>query len=141
MRDDEWLINRFYFIWNKHFPEIERKNQIVVRFKGKWKNKFGHIKKRDEKTEIVLNSLFKHEEIPEYIIDVTLAHEIIHYMHGFHSPFPKLYRYPHYGGVVRKELKKRGFTLQLRWEREFIKEKWPSIYDTLNPKPSKLFTI
>lgn len=140
MRDDEWLINRLYFIWNNYFSDIERKNQIIIKFKGRWKNKFGHIKKRDEKTEIALNGLFRHEEIPEYLIDVTLAHEIVHYIHGFNSPFPKQYRYPHYGGVVRRELKKRGFALHLRWEREFVKEKWPALYDSLNSKPGKPFT-
>lgn len=142
MRDDEWLINRFYLIWNKHFSDIEKKNHVLVRFKGRWKNKFGHIKRlKDGNTEIVLNGLLKHEEIPDYIIDVTLAHEIVHYSHGFNSPLPKLYRYPHYGGIVRKELKNRGFNLELRMERNFIKEKWQAIHDSLNPKPHKLFTI
>ena len=49
------------------------------------------------------------EIIPEYIIDLTLAHEMIHYMHGFNSPLPKQFRHPHAGSVVDRELKKRGF--------------------------------
>ena len=45
-----------------YFPEIERKNHIIIKFKGKWRNKFGHIKKlKGNNTEIVVNYLFKDE--------------------------------------------------------------------------------
>ena len=50
-----------------------------------------------------------HELIPEYVIDTTVAHELVHYMHGFFSPHQRLYKHPHKGGIVTKELKKRGF--------------------------------
>ena len=61
MRDESWLINRFYFIWQTYFPEVEKRNHVIARWKGKWRNKFGHIKKlKDNNTEIVINSLFTH---------------------------------------------------------------------------------
>ena len=129
MRNQEWLDNRLSRIWQLFFTEVERKNKIIIKFKGKWKNKFGHIKLlRDKSTEIAINSLFKHEEVPEYMLDLTIAHELVHYMHGFQSPHPRLFKYPHQGGIVNKELKKRGFRDALLLERKVFRKEWPEIY-------------
>ena len=134
MRDESWLINRFYFVWQAYFPEVEKRNHVVTRWKGKWRNKFGHIKKlKDNNTEIVINSLFKDERIPEYVIDITLAHEIVHYMHGFNSPHEKQFKYPHQGNIVNRELKKRGLDSYLKMEKRFVKEKWPNIVKEFKP--------
>jgi len=126
MRDDLFLAERLNQIWNMLFPEVERKNNIIVRFKGKWRNKFGHIKLlKDKTTEIAINSHFKNLEIPEYIIDLTLAHELVHYMHGFNSPLEKRFRHPHKGNIVNRELVNRGFGSMLRLEKAFVRQKWP----------------
>lgn len=131
MRDDEWLNNRLNQIWTLLFSEVEKKNNVIVRFKGKWRNKFGHIKRiKNIDTEICVNGLFKNEVVPECIIDITLAHELIHYMHGFNSPHERKYKYPHQGGIVKKELLKRGFGHSLRLEKKFIKE-WRTLYKEL----------
>lgn len=134
MRDDNWLAKRLDHIWQLLFPELEKKNQVNVSFKGKWKNKFGHIKRIGQDTEIVVNSLFKEDIIPEYVIDVTLAHELIHYMHGFNSPHKQKYKHPHAGGIVTRELKKRGFGHMLNLEREFVQKDWFPLYEKLNPR-------
>jgi len=131
-RDDQWLIEKMNNIWNSLFPEVERKNNVVIRFKGKWKNKFGHIKRMKNKdTEIVINSLFKDLNVPAYIINLTIAHELVHYMHGFNSPHKQLYKHPHKGGVVNKELRKRGYSGLLKLERKWIKEEWPKIHNIM----------
>lgn len=130
MRDNSWLELRLNQIWQLLFPEVERKNNVLIKFKGKWKNKFGHIKKIKDSTEIAVNGFFQNELIPEYIIDITIAHELIHYMHGFNSPFPKLFKYPHQGGIVNRELHRRGFSHMIRKEKEFLKE-WPKLYKIL----------
>lgn len=135
MRNSEWLKQKLEFIWNSKFTDVEKKNNIVVKFKGSWKNKFGHIRKlKDKSTEIGVNKLFVNEEIPEYIIDLTIAHELVHYMHGFHSPHKKLYKHPHKGGVVNKELKLRGYSEALKLERKFVKSIWIDLYKTLKQK-------
>lgn len=134
MRDDEWLAQKLNQIWQLLFPEIERKNNVVIRFKGKWKNKFGHIKRlKNKDTEIAINSLFKNELVPEYVIDTTIAHELIHYSHGFQSPLPRRHRHPHAGGIVRRELLKRGFGHMIRKEKKFTKREWPRIFGQLYP--------
>ncbi len=135
MRDDSWLNTRLDQIWKILFPEIEKKNNVVIRFKGRWKNKFGHIKRlKDGGSEIAINSLFSNLIVPEYMIDVTIAHELVHYMHGFNSPHEKKYKHPHKGGVVEKELKRRGFGHLIRLEKEFSQRRWRHVYGSLKPK-------
>lgn len=134
MRNDQWLNLRLNQIWNSFFPDIQKNNNVIIKFKGRWKNKFGHIKKlKNKNTEIAVNGLFKDEKIPEFIINITIAHELVHYSHGFNSPLPKKFRYPHQGGVVKKELIERGFSNSLKKEKYFIKKEWPLIYKELMP--------
>ena len=109
MRDDIWLKVKLDSIWEMLFPEVIKPNNVNVLFKGKSLRRFGCIKKKKKDSIIEINSLFRDERVPEYIIDITLAHELVHYSHGFNSPLPKKYQYPHKGGIVDKELIKRGF--------------------------------
>ncbi len=132
-RDDAWLISRMMTVWDSWFSDVERKNKVIVRWKGRWKNKFGHIRMRNGVTEIAVNGLFKSNEVPEEIVDMTIAHEICHYCHGFQSPLEKKYSHPHKFGVVRKELISRGLKNSLKREREFMK-KWYNIYRQLAPE-------
>jgi hypothetical protein len=132
MRDNIWLEKKAEKIWTFLMPEIKKLNTIHLIFKGKWKNKFGHIKKlKDGSTEIAVNSLFRNEEVPNFIIYITIAHEFIHYMHGFQSPHPKMFRYPHQGGIVNKELIKRGFGFLLILEKQWVKCNWIKIIHSL----------
>src|SRR3989344_197168 len=104
MRDNAWLAQKLNELWANYFPDVERRNNVFIRFKGRWKNKFGHIKQLKTKdTEVCVNGLFSNESVPEYIIDLTIAHEVVHYSHGFQSPHEKRFEYPHQGGIVRKE--------------------------------------
>ena len=138
MRDEQWLKERLDHMWDLLFSDVERKNTVIIRFKGRWKNKFGHIKMLQNKdTEIVVNSLFKHESVPEGMIDATIAHELVHYMHGFSSPHERKYTHPHAGGIVTRELKKRGFGHILAFEREFAKGDWQRIHRELVGVPRK----
>jgi hypothetical protein len=65
---------------------------------------------RDAKiSTILINRLFQLEIVPVEVVDATIAHELTHYLHGFSSPLEQKFSTPHAGGVVTKELKKRGF--------------------------------
>ena len=131
MRDDLWLNQRFEKIWDLLFADVKKLNNVVVRFKGNWRNKFGHIRKLNDDSEIAVNGAFKDERIPEFMIDLTLAHELIHYMHGFSSPHKRMFRYPHQNKAVDNELKKRGFGYLKRLERKWIKEDWVRLRNNL----------
>ncbi|MEM4266491.1 MAG: hypothetical protein QW404_00345, partial [Candidatus Nanoarchaeia archaeon] len=140
MRDNFWLASRLDRIWYAYFYDVERANNVFVRFKGRWKNKFGHISmKNDHSSEIVVNSLFRDERIPEGIIDATIAHEIIHYMHGFQSPHKRMYKHPHAGGIVTREMKRRGFAHIIYEEREFVQRHWLRLYNEITKKKPKSF--
>lgn len=133
MRDDNFLNEKLDQIWQSLFPDVERKNKVIIRFKGKWRNKFGHIKLlKNKDTEIVINGLFKDQRIPDYIIYLTIAHELVHYMHGFNSPLEKKYKHPHKGGIVNRELKKRGLNYFITLEREFVKKEWSNLLKEFN---------
>jgi hypothetical protein len=137
MRDNRWLANRLMELCQKHFSDVPIENVILVRFGRASRTRFGSIiarKKnsyRQEVTYITINSLFKDESVPEYVIDATLMHEFVHYAHGFHSPLKQRYKYPHKGGIVDKEIRQRGggelLTQQSKWikqsYREFLKSK------------------
>ena len=131
MRDDEFLKKRLDAIWVLLFDDIPKLNNVVIKFKGKSKNKFGHIKKIGKDTEIVVNELFRFDDVPEYTIDVTIAHELSHYAHGFNSPLKKKYKHPHKGGVVTKEMKSRGFDKMIKMEKMFFKNEWTRIYERI----------
>ena len=138
MRDEEWLATLFHELWDSKFPDVKKRNNVLVRWKGSWKNKFGHIKRlKNKDTEIVVNSFFKDERVPKEIIELTLAHELIHYMHGFNSPLPRQYKNPHKGGIVTKELKKRGFSHLIKKENLFVKKEWKDIYLFLSGKKNE----
>ncbi len=133
MRDQEWLDVRFNQIWSLFFPDIEKKD-VFVRWKGKWKNKFGHIKKTKKGTEIAINTLFQDLRVPEDMIKLTIAHEITHYMHGFHSHLPKQHYHPHKGGIVDKVLIEKGFGYALKREKDWYKNEWLPMYFQLFPE-------
>lgn len=138
MRNNNWLHSKLYQVWGGFFNDIPQKNDVVINFKGRWKTKYGHITLKNNRTEIIVNGLFKDERVPEYIITLTIAHELTHYAHGFQSPLPRLYRYPHAKGVVRRELLKRGFKDLLKEEKNFSKGEWPKLYSSLISSPSEM---
>ncbi len=143
-RDNLWLEKRLNQIWQTHFPDVKKINRVYIIFGRKARNVFGSIKARGPKqpfrtpgrypkpsiwlpqsiTIITINGNFKNPEIPNEIIDLTIAHELVHYAHGFSSPHPQLYQYPHQGSVVTKELIKRGLSDQLKFQKTWIKNYW-----------------
>jgi len=113
MRTNTWLAERLHTIHQQYFADVPIKNTIYVRFGRTSRTRLGSIISKPDKkhtlpvTYISINSLFKDEIVPEFVIDATLAHEFAHYTHGFHSPLEQLYEYPHRGDVVNKELRNR----------------------------------
>ncbi len=109
-RDDNWLLSRLDSIWSKYFFDISQKNKVYISFGRGAKYRFGSIRlnPRDKSSRILINGMFRDPKFPEEIVDHTIAHELVHYAHGFSSPNPKMHSYPHRGGVVDKELNARG---------------------------------
>lgn len=135
MRDNEWLENRMEYIQRKHFADAKIDNALLIRFGRRAMRVLGSIRKNPERsildklsgkfdTQIIINGHFRDENIPEYVIDAVIGHELCHYIHGFSSPLPQLARHPHKGGIVNYEMAKRGLgDLELE-QKKWIKGNW-----------------
>lgn len=135
MRDNKWLADLLHSLHTTYFSDVTIENTILVRFGRASRTRFGSIIAKPTVgyrlpvTYININSLFKDEEVPDYVIAGTLLHEFVHYVHGFHSPLQQKYRYPHQGGIVNREIRERGageiLDLQTKWikahYRDFLK--------------------
>jgi len=135
MRNNEWLENRLEFLQRKYFADLNIPNTLSVKFGRRAKTRLGSIKKVFPKsllermtgkfeTEILITGYFKDARITEYVIDATIGHELCHYAHGFSSPLPQITNHPHRGGLVSKELKKRGMGEIEKKQKKWIKDNW-----------------
>ena len=75
--------------------------------------------------------MFKDEKIPGEVVDHTIGHELTHYTHGFSSRRPRMHKYPHAGGVVKKEMEERGmghlhraYKVWVKQYREILKQSY-----------------
>ena len=147
-RTDTWLAKRMYRMWEDHFADVPRRNFVLIKFGRsssrqlgsiKWARKSTRIKSlmkksdlreyhsnQDDKriTVITITKKFMNADIPEFVIDATIAHELVHYVHGFSSPLKQTFRYPHQGGIVRKELESRGLGKMQKKARIWLRENW-----------------
>lgn len=146
MRNNEWLEEKMYELWEGYFADVPRKNLVVIKFGRKAKRQLGCItwvhqktkgvgkyiemaKYQDEKrvSLIRITSYFKDEIVPEKVVLATIAHEMCHYAHGFNSPLNQIYDHPHKGGVIRKEMEKRGLKDLYKFSKQWLKNNWQTI--------------
>lgn len=127
-RDNSWLLSRLDFIWTKHFADIPQTNKVFIKFGRFAKYRLGSIRlnKQTKASFITITSMFKDSRIPMEVVDHTIGHELTHYAHGFSSNHPRLHKYPHAGGVVKKEMEDRGMghlhTAYKNWIKEYRKK-------------------
>lgn len=118
-------------IWEKYFYDIARINEVQIAYCYPWKRRLGLIRlSQDSLTSFIgLNALLQMEEIPEYILITTIAHEMAHYAHGFGSPLVRHFDHPHANSVVPRELEGRGLGEAMHLCDEWIDKYWFSFYD------------
>jgi len=127
-RDNKWLLSRLDYVWTKHFPDIKQVNPLFVRFGRNSKYRLGSIRldRKTDKSYVTITGMFKNGKIPIAVVDHTLAHELVHYTHGFSSKRERLHKYPHVGGVVNKEMIGRGMGYLVKaykcWVKEYRKQ-------------------
>lgn len=129
MRETGFLVAKLEEIWQKYFFECERPNRIVIQFGKVAKKRLGSIRRTNVTrnsfdTLILINGHFKNKAIPEFVIDATIAHELVHYIHGFSSPLPQLSRFPHRGGKIEKEMERRDLGELLQLETDWLGSNW-----------------
>lgn len=109
-RDDAWLLSRLDYLWGNFFSDVKQVNPVFIRFGRYSRYRLGSIRleRTTKKSYITISSMFKDDKVPVEVVDHTIAHELCHYTHGFSSPNPRLHKYPHHGGVIKKELQGRN---------------------------------
>jgi hypothetical protein len=129
-RDERWLREEVDDVWARYFPDTPRVNSVDVAWQRPWKRRLGVISlSHDERTtRIGLNCLLARPEVPYCVALITIAHELVHYAHGFGSPLPRKYPHPHRGNVVVRELKARGLAHVHDEYLEWIDQHWWSFY-------------
>lgn len=118
-------------IWHQYFPDIPCMNEVHIAYRQPWKSRLGTIRMTVDNTIscIGLNALLLHQQMPEYLLITTIAHELTHYAHGFGSPLPRLYQHPHANNVVNSELERRGLGAYVEKSNRWIDKQWFSFYD------------
>ena len=146
VRDNKYLENLLYDIWENHFCDVARLNLVTIKYGKHSKRQLGsiklikdsrifdrYIKKYNLNKEvfenptvslITLTRYFSYDHIPEYVIKATIVHELCHYTHGFSSPLERIYKHPHRGGIIKKEFQKRELLEIYTNSKKWIKENW-----------------
>jgi hypothetical protein len=121
-------------IWQTYFADIPRVNEVQIAYCQPWKRRLGLIRLLEESgiTFIGINALLQHQLVPEYVLLVTIAHELTHYTHGFGSPLPRRYRHPHANNVVNLELDRRGLHEERCLCDNWIDKEWFTFYDMVH---------
>jgi hypothetical protein len=119
------------FIWKTYFSDTPRINEVYIAYSYPWKSRLGLIRLSPDNvvTYIGINSLLQHPLVPDYVLLTTIAHEVVHYVHGFGSPLPRCYKHPHANKVVDHELEARNLGEPLHYCNEWIDKHWYSFYD------------
>jgi len=145
MRDDKWLFQQLDEIWETFFPDMLQDNDVRIVWGRKARQRLGSISRDKINNEnqhpgtlITINSLFKDEQIPAYVVQATIAHELAHYAHGFHSPIERKFDKPHEGGVVHRELDERGARKLEVESKKWLKEHWREYLDLHLPRKAPI---
>lgn len=141
LRDNIWLENVLADIWYRHFPDVPQTNDVKIKFGRPARARLGSIKwgrkpiehpdgTKRKRSIITITGFFRDPQIPDQVVMAVIAHELVHYAHGFSSPNPQLYQHPHKGGIVDKELKRRGLSAILKFEKQWMKQNWAKYLKT-----------
>lgn len=131
VRDGRWLQDTLRDIWDRYFRDTPRVNAVRISYGAAWKTRLGSITlSADHRTSYIqINALLGMPEVPDCVTTVTIAHELVHYAHGFGSPLPQRYKHPHRGGIIKRELIRRGMALDYERYDEWVYNHWYDFYD------------
>ena len=149
MRNEKFLENILFDLWENHFCDIPRKNLVLIKFGKYSRRQLGSIRLANQKTKIkgllkekwydytvqddkrvtviTINKYFKDEVIPEFVVRSVIAHELCHYAHGFSSPLEKRFDKPHRGSIIKKEMKARGLLYDQERADDWLENNWRSV--------------
>lgn len=129
LRDAAWLENRLESLWRAYYSDVPSGYPIAIHFGPRARYRYGSIYSVGSQCHILINRLFAHPDVPDYVIDATICHELAHYVHGYGSGLAKRYAHPHRGGVVDKEMQARNCWHFEEQACTWRKEHWKGLYD------------
>jgi hypothetical protein len=138
---DNYLSKKTADLIRENFSTKEITNLLVVKTGKRWKRTLGHIKtlnNKDYGSVIEINPLLFDNDVPEYILDYVIMHELTHYFQGFASNQERKHKHPHKGGIVEKELARLGWKEIQEKSDKWIKENWAKILIKNNINPRKI---
>ena len=130
MRDNAWLQQLLDTTWDSYFSDVAQDNDVRIIFGRRAKRRLGSISldPNDRSVSIItMNGIFKSPEIPEFVIQATLVHELTHYAQGFNSPLAQAQPHPHAGGVMKREFTERGLIELYLTQKRWLKINWPKV--------------
>lgn len=129
-RSQAWLRRLLADVWAGYFTDTPRVNTVDIAYCRPSKTRLGWIalSESGQSSLIGINRLLRHPDVPHDVCLVTVAHEVVHYSHGFGSPLPRRYPDPHAGGVVERELVARGLGDSLLRYEAWANGDWPDFY-------------
>ena len=135
---NNYLAKKTAQLIRENFSDKGVTNLLMVKTGKRCKRKLGHIKSiRGIETDslIEINPLLFDLEVPEYVLDYVIMHELMHYFQGFCSNHEKKHKFPHKGRVVEKEMANLGWQEIQEKSDKWIKENWGRILlkNDINP--------
>lgn len=128
MRDRPWLERRLAALRARYFADVRPEQEIDISFGKRALRRLGCLGEREGKTIIRVNGLLALEEVPDFVVDGVLVHELAHFAHGYGAGGTRKYKHAHRGGVVMAELWKRGCAhLESRAD-EWLGANWRATY-------------
>ncbi len=130
-------------IWQHYFSDVLHANEVETAYCRPWKSRLGLIRMSLDNTRsfIGINSLLRHEAVPDCVLVTTIAHELVHYTHGFGSPLPQLFEHPHANNIVDKELARRGLGDTLADCNTWIDAHWYAFYEEQRTRRTQPSTV
>ncbi|MDD3083463.1 MAG: hypothetical protein PHP82_00380 [Candidatus ainarchaeum sp.] len=136
---NNYLTKKAAELIRENFSEKGITNLLVIKVGKKCKRKLGHIKaiKNCEYGSLIeINPMLFDLDVPEFVLDYVIMHELTHYFQGFGSNHEKKFKYPHKGKIVEKELTKKGWKEIQEKSDKWLKENWAKILIKNNLDPT-----
>lgn len=129
LRDGKWLQARLDCLCKEYFSDLPAGLPIRIVFGTPSLHLLGSIRSRNGECILRLSGLYRWMEVPEWVVDATIVHELAHYVHGFGSGLERMHTHAHRGGVVDAELERRGLVGMSRNAKQWRSQHWMAMYE------------
>lgn len=98
--------------------------KVKIVWGRKAKRVLGSVRLNKGVSVIRISKYLEDFNVPEYVLQEVILHELIHVKTGYGSVLEKEYQHAHRGGVIRKEMESVGKADIYDLSNNWIKENW-----------------